>query len=325
MDGPANPALGAWLEAFDGSDREFALRVWRLLLRREPEADALETAVSRLGDGTLSRAALLRDLAGTAEFVHVVTLDDVLAGARAARTAEERPRDLVGPPGTDERVVEIPWCLSRYRGEQRVLDVGYAFAEASYLAGLVGLGATGLVGVDLVRVEVPGLRSTVADVRDLPFDEGSFEVAFCISTLEHIGRDNEVYGLGNENDPEGARRALRALHRVLERSGRLLVTVPCGEREELGWQVILPPDEWVKRFEDAGFVVFEDEIYVLGEEGWVSTSSFDPAGVRYGERGPGASAVLCAELRPSSVSERFRLAVRDVRHRGEPRRSTRGD
>ena len=71
--------------------------------------------------------------------------------------------------------------------------------------------------------------------------------------------------------------------------------------------------------------MFEDEIYELGDEGWKSTSPFDPAGVRYGERGPGASAVLCAELHPSSVGERVRLAVRDLRHRDEPRRSTRGD
>ncbi len=30
--------------------------------------------------------------------------------------------------GSDERVIEIPWVLSRYRGEARVLDVGSARA-----------------------------------------------------------------------------------------------------------------------------------------------------------------------------------------------------
>ena len=86
-----------------------------------------------------------------------------------------------------------------------------------------------------------------------------------------------------------------------------------------------PPVDWVALFEESGFVVFEDEIYELGTEGWRSTSSFLPAGVRYGERGPGASGVLCAELRPRRLTEVLRLAVRDVRHRDEPRRSTRGD
>jgi SAM-dependent methyltransferase len=281
--------------------------------------------VAKLGDGTLSRAALLRDLAATGELAHVVTLDDALARARAARAEGERPRNLHGPAGTDERVIEIPWCLSRYAGEARVLDVGYAFAEPAYLAGLVGLGAPELVGVDLAEAEVPGLRSTVADIRELPFDDGSFDLAICISTLEHIGRDNEIYGLGDQGDDQGATKALRSLRRVLGSHGRLLVSVPCGERQDLGWQVQLPPAEWVTLFEDAGLSVFEDEIYVLGDEGWATVSPFDPSGVRYGERGPGASAVLCAELRRRSVSGRLRLAVRDVRHRGEPRRSTRGD
>ena len=320
-----DPALSAWLAAAEGSDDEFAARAWRLLLRRDAEKDALAAAVAKLGDGTMSRARLLRDLAATDEFAHVVALDDALASARAARLQEGRPRNLRGPAGTDERVIEIPWCLSRYADEDRVLDVGYAFAEPSYLAGLVGLGASELVGVDLAQADVPGLRSTVADIRELSFDESSFDLAICISTLEHIGRDNQLYGVGDQDDDQGASRALRSLHRVLGRNGRLLVSVPCGESQDLGWQVQLPPSEWVALFEDSGFVVFEDEIYVLGDDGWASVSPFEPSGVRYGERGPGASAVLCAELRPSSVSERLRLAVRDLRHRGEPRRATLGD
>jgi SAM-dependent methyltransferase len=320
-----DPALSAWLAAAEGSDEEFAAFAWRLVLRREAETDALAAAAAKLADGTLSRAALLRDLAATDEFAHVVTLDDGLSFARAARLRGERPRNLHGPAGTDERVIEIPWCLSRYSGETPVLDVGYAFAVPSYLAGLVELGAPELVGVDLAEVEVPGLRSTVGDVRELPFEEGSFELAICISTLEHIGGDNEIYGVGKHDDAEGPARALRSLRRVLASSGRLLLSVPCGERQDLGWQVQLPPAEWVELFEDAGFVVFEDEIYELGADGWASVSPFDPAGVRYGERGPGASAVLCAELHPGSLGEKVRLAVRDVRHRGEPRRGTRGD
>jgi hypothetical protein len=107
---------------------------------------------------------------------------------------------------------------------------------------------------------------------------------------------------------------------VLARDGRLLVTVPCGERQELDWQVQRPPGEWVELFERAGFLVFEDELYELGVDGWRSVAAVGEA--RYGERGPGASAVLCAELRPGRLRERVRLALRDLRHRDEPRRAT---
>ena len=37
--------------------------------------------------------------------------------------------------GDTERCIEIPWAISCYRGEKRVLDVGYANAEDRYLNG----------------------------------------------------------------------------------------------------------------------------------------------------------------------------------------------
>jgi SAM-dependent methyltransferase len=311
--------LAAWIAAAAGSDEEFVDRLWPLVLRREVEPDARAEALRRLHDG-MSRAALLQELVGAPEFARVRLLDDAVAWAAAQRRAGERPRDLRAPPGTDERAIEIPWCLTRYGGEPRVLDVGYAFAEAAYLVGLLGLGARGLTGVDLVEADVPGLDGVVADLRSLPFDDGAFDVAFCISTREHVGRDNTQYGLASEDDDQSLDRALAELRRVLARDGRLLVTVPTGEEQNLGEQVQLPPGTWVERFERAGFLVFEDELYELGGDGWRSTTELG-AGVRYGERGPAASAVLCAELRPTRLTERLRLAVRDRRHSDEPRRS----
>src|SRR5205823_2256919 len=124
----------------------------------------------------------------------------------------------------------------------------------AYVAGLVGLGAANLIGVDLAETDVRGLRTIVADVRDLPFPTGAFGVVLCISTLEHVGLDNTVYGLVAERSGDGQRAALRELRRVLAGNGRLLVTVPCGESQDLDWQVQLPPLEWVSLFEAAGFV-----------------------------------------------------------------------
>jgi hypothetical protein len=164
---------------------------------------------------------------------------------------------------------------------------------------------------------VPGLRGVQADLRRLPFADDAFDVAFAISTLEHVGRDNTQYGLGaEEGDTLDA--ALRELRRV---AARVLVTVPTGERELLPEQSVYTPAEWVERFERAGLVVFEDELYELTPDGWRSVAELSP-GLRYGARGPAASAVLCAELRPRTVGERLRLAVRDRRHRGEVRRVT---
>jgi SAM-dependent methyltransferase len=322
--------LEAWLEAAGGSDEEFVARAWRLVVRRPVDDDARDRAVASLADGTLSRSGLLRELVASDEFAQVAVLDGAVAAATAERAKPRdvrgpaRPRGLGAPAASDERAVEIQWCLARYDGEPRVLDVGYAFAEPAYLAGLTGLGATELVGVDLAEAAVPGLRPVVADVRELPFADGSFDLALCISTLEHVGRDNDVYAVDAPRDENGDEAALRELHRVLGPGGRLLVSVPTGERDDQGWQVQREPDEWIAAFERAGFLVFEDELYLhaADDAGWRSATPDEVRSVHYGAGGPGAGAVLLAELHPRTVGERLRVAIRDVRHRDEPRRST---
>ncbi len=305
--------LAAWLETAQVPREELVSRLYRLVLRREPEAGARERTLGKLAEGTLSPATLLRELVESEESRRVGTLDDALAFARWARSAGERPRELRGPPGSDERVIEIPWVLSRLRAERRVLDVGYAFAEPAYLAGLVAAVSGELVGVDLAEAEVPGLRSVVGDLRQLPFRARSFDVALCVSTLEHIGRDNTVYGLEAERDESGMVRALRELRGVLGGGGRLLVSVPCGEPEEHDWFVQRDEAGWLQLFREGGFLTFEHEVYELGDAGWVSTPAFEATGVRYGERGPAASAVLCAELHPARLRERARSASRALR------------
>lgn len=291
--------------------------LWLRVLRRPIEPAERDVTEARLLAG-MSHASLLQELATSEEFEHLRRLDDAVAWAGAQRRTGARPRNLEAAPGVDERPIEIPWCLARYAGEEHVLDVGYAFAEPAYLEGLTALGAPELVGVDLVVAEVPGLRGVQADLRSLPFRDSEFGLAIAISTLEHVGRDNTQYGLGEEHDEDAIDGALRELRRV---SDRLLVTVPTGDGEVLAEQAVHAPGEWVARFEAAGFVVWEDELYELLEEGWRSVPELSPR-VRYGDRGPGASAVLCAELRPRTAEARLRLAVRDRRYRGDVRRVT---
>ena len=294
--------LQAHLELAGLSDEEFVRRAYRLVLRRDPEQAALERRVPR--------ATLLRELVAGEEFARLAALDEALH-------AEGPGRFLEAPPGTDERVIEIPWALARVRGGERVLDVGTANAEPAYLAALLGRGASELVGVDLAEADVPGMRTVVADARNMPFEDAAFDLALCVSTLEHVGRDNRLYGGGAEADPGGPAAALEELRRVLAADGRLVVTVPCGEPEDRGWFVQLDPDAWNETFLGAGFRVLEEEIYALGPEGWRAAVDFDPAGVRYGTAGPGASAVLCASLEPvSGTRRRLRRARAGVARRG---------
>jgi len=288
--------------------------LWRFVLRRPIEPEELRASEERLAAG-MSYASLLQELATSAEYEHIRRLEDSVAWAAAQRREGQRPRNLEAPPGVDERPIEMPWCLARIVPGERVLDVGYAFAEQTYLDGLGELGS--VTGVDLVVREVPGVASVQADLRDLPFEDESFDVAIAISTLEHVGRDNTQYGLAAEGD-DTLDAALRELRRV---AARVLVTVPTGERELLPEQSVYEPSEWVDRFGRAGFLVYEDELYELTSDGWRSVEELTP-GLRYGARGPGASAVLCAELHARSLGERVKLALRDRRYRGDVRRVT---
>jgi SAM-dependent methyltransferase len=292
--------VAAELAAHDGSDAEFVDAMFRLVLRREPEPAAGERALSKLADGTLSRATFVAELVGSEESERVRQLDDAVALGLGARQRRERLRWLQAPPDTDERVVEIPWVISRIRRQGRVLEIGYAFAEPAYLGGLLRAGVE-LVGVDLATRDVEGMETVVADVRELPFPDESFDQILLVSTLEHIGADNTVYGLGAESDEGSRHAALLELARVLRRSGSLLVTVPLGEPGDHGWFRQEAEAGWTALFGAAGFFVEELEAYELTDEGWRGAPAFVPDGVRYGERGPGASAVLCADLSPGRL------------------------
>ena len=190
--------------------------------------------------------------------------------------------------------------LSRLLTSGRVLEVGFAFAETPYLAALLRSGVE-LVGVDLAARDVDGMETVLADVRELPFEDRSLDQILLVSTLEHVGADNAIYGLEGESDPRARVSALRELGRVLRRDGSLLVTVPLGEPGDYGWFRQEDGEGWRALFGHAGFFVEEEETYELTPDGWRASPDFLARGVLYGARGPAASAVLCAHLRPGRL------------------------
>ena len=92
--------------------------------------------------------------------------------------------------------------------------------------------------------------------------------------------------MGAEDDAASQLTALRELRRVLVPTGRLLITVPCGEPESYGWFRQDDVRGWTRLFTRAGFFVEEQEVYELTEEGWRASPELTSEGLRYGERGP---------------------------------------
>lgn len=273
--------------------KDFVAAAYRLILRRDPDEAGWNEFTRALASGALSRPGVLSAILASEEFTLLSRFEDAIAAATRARLERRRLRRLPIPPAGYERLIEIPWVLSRYRGEARVLDVGYAFAHHSYLLALTELGARRLVGVDLNKARVPGVEPVVADLRELPFEDGAFDIVFCVSVLEHIGRDNRLYGLADERDEDGPLAALGELRRVLARRGRLLLTVACGPSQDFGWYIQRPRETWHGWFSLAGLAVADEEEYP-------------------------ASTVLCAELRRSSKRQAFRRTVSRLMLGGTP-------
>jgi hypothetical protein len=204
----------------------------------------------------------------------------------------QEPLEGVGV-GLSERVVEIPWVLRSLPADHktRVLDIGTAFSVGVYKWLLVRQ-PHDIEAADLAEAYVPGLRSHVADVRSLPFAQDSFEVATCISTLEHVGMDNSDYGIdsGGGGDVE----ALRELGRVAR---RVLVTVPAGSDGDMGWQRQYAPRTFRRIVEEAGLAVERLEVFAHDPvNGWAPVAEDSVGDRTYGHGAAAAAAIVCAEL-----------------------------
>jgi SAM-dependent methyltransferase len=199
--------------------------------------------------------------------------------------------------GSTERVVEIPWVLSRWKGEKRVLDIGTAFGLPLYMHELLRLGASELHGVDVALVKIDGVKMTQADVRNMPFPDSWFELVTCISTLEHIGLE-DPFGTPLAGETPGDVAALKEMARVLAKGGRILVTVPFGKLEHLRFMKQYDLNEWDASIQRSGLEVVELDFYGYSASGWRRAESPSEllSNTYQGIGAPAGTGVLCAAL-----------------------------
>lgn len=311
MTGP-DPSVEQWLDLLDGH-REGQARLaalmmtpagaalfvdlaYRMLLGRGAEVEAIDHAQRDFAAGQSSRRRLVSDIVGSREFREALLVEELLADLRGTRERLDAGAP-VGDEQTGERVVEIPWVLSRLRRGEQVLDIGYAHGSDTSLAAMLRILGDGYHGIDLAVLPIPGTRLAGADMCRLPFRRASFDTVTCVSTLEHIGRDNSSYGLapsavGSDADQQ----ALTEGARVLRKHGRLLVTVPFGTFEDHGWFVQYDERRWRALVGATPLRTVEEQVFALAPAGWRPAAPADVASCRYGDGVPGARAVLCASL-----------------------------
>ena len=144
--------------------------------------------------------------------------------------------------GLDERVVEYPWVFSRLiNAPSYLLDAGSTLNHP-YLLDLPILKKKTLViytlGPEWFSGEI-NVSYILGDLRKTVLNDSVFAEIVCISTLEHVGMDNtQIYTSDQrfrEHRSLDYRQAMKELHRLLVPGGRLLLTVPFGTYQDLGW------------------------------------------------------------------------------------------
>jgi SAM-dependent methyltransferase len=123
-----------------------------------------------------------------------------------------------------ERVVEIPWLLSKLNHPNRILDIGSC--DATYLPDLLTAGAAEVWALDVRPFQAPpGVRAVVCSAAEMPSHwTGYFDLLTCVSVIDHVGLD----AYGQAEQPGLLEQVCAEMYRVLAPGGRLLLTVPFG-------------------------------------------------------------------------------------------------
>ena len=203
-----------------------------------------------------------------------------------------------GCGGLDERVVEYPWLFHRVaelhpRGG-RVLDAGSILNHPGVLGPwrAARFGPLSIVTLEPEEHAFPSaeVRYEYADLRALPYRDGLFPTVLCLSTLEHVGMDNSIYGSSAESaqNPElEAEMALRELDRVLAPGGTLLISVPFGVPARHRWWRIFGRHDVDRTLNEFPHAVTSVRYFRAFRHGWeeVGAERADDAG--YNDRHPG--------------------------------------
>jgi hypothetical protein len=233
------------------------------------ELRRIHERLAQLADGSFEEYYRMR-LAGAAE-MPLEKLDEPLAQAINYATSHQGFYAQAGlwfnPPvavelsagaavavQVTERIVEVPFAmaaLSRVEPGARVLDIGSA--ESTFPLSVASLGyRVTTVDPRPLAYSHPNLESYAVLLEDWAAPPGSFDAAFLISTIEHVGLG--AYGerpYGEAEHGVGADADLLARVRAaLSPEGLLVLTVPYGTRDRSDLERIYDDESLAKLLVD---------------------------------------------------------------------------
>jgi SAM-dependent methyltransferase len=201
-----------------------------------------------------------------------------LAVERALAGASERPYGH-DDAGLDERVVEYPWVFdrlaTRHASGARILDAG---SVLNYPPLLSHVRSAGYGPLSIITLRYEGyadvsddVRYEFADLRSLPYRDDWFSVVISLSTLEHVGMDNAVYGDLTTSSVDPAvevQCAMQELRRVTMPGGTALLSVPFGLRSNRGWMRVFDAKDLEVLTQSPGWQLEQARFFRVTTDGW---------------------------------------------------------
>ncbi|EKD76129.1 MAG: hypothetical protein ACD_43C00217G0006 [uncultured bacterium] len=188
----------------------------------------------------------------------------------------------------DERLVEFPWILSQLPTTPgNLLDAGSTINHPFIINEPVF--ANKDVTIMTLAPEDKSfwqkrISYVYGDLRNVPFRSDWFDSITCISTLEHVGMNNDVYTTDvtyHEADTKSHLEVISEFTRILKKGGRLYLTLPYGIFKLCGFQQVFNAEmvQAVKaRF--AGKLITET-YYRYTTAGWQLATAADCANCDY--------------------------------------------
>jgi SAM-dependent methyltransferase len=218
------------------------------------------------------------------------------------------PEPFKGNFGKDlsERCIETPWVASFIKGGEKVLDVGFTMSSHDYLGLLLELIEKYDVRLEAIDIIEPNnvvkryplewvdqilrVPLTLGDLRTLSLPSDRYDLATCISTIEHVGFDSPATSdeknsafervlmpdeVITKRDPATNKKVMNQFYRALKPGGILLITVPMGRggpvllKDSLGYycaQWEYEEKSWHEIANHPGFELLEEKFFIRTHE-----------------------------------------------------------
>lgn len=129
-----------------------------------------------------------------------------------------------------DRYIEYPFVVRNLpKPPAKILDVG---CSGSFFPLLLASFGCEVYGIDLReyaiinKLTINNFKFVKGDIRKTAFEDEYFDAVAAISTLEHIGLSGRYAG---DDDPDGDKKAVIEMKRILKPKGIMLLTIPFGK------------------------------------------------------------------------------------------------